>query len=101
MFLYFIRAGLCLLASPFLHHYLDISLNHLTTKGVLHLSIFVHFCEAFLGILPFVTLFLYFFHLKPHPKSDNNSILGGCGIQFRQNKQNEYFEYTLVDSVKD
>jgi hypothetical protein len=27
--------------------------------------------------------------------------LGGCGIQFHQNKQKEYFEHTLVDSVKD
>jgi hypothetical protein len=27
--------------------------------------------------------------------------LGGCGIQFFHNKQKEYFDYTLVDSVKD
>jgi hypothetical protein len=39
--------------------------------------------------------------LKPHPKSNNTSILGGCGIQFRQNKQKELFEYTLVDLVRD
>jgi hypothetical protein len=24
--------------------------------------------------------------LKPHPKSNNTSILGGCGIQLCQNK---------------
>jgi hypothetical protein len=61
----------------------------------------VHFCETFLGILPSITLFRYFFHLKPHPKSNGTSVLGACGIQFRHNKQKEYFEYTLVDSVKD
>jgi hypothetical protein len=100
----FIRASLCLLVSPFLHrffHYFDISLNHLTPNRVLYLSIFVHFCEAFLGILPSITLFRYFFCLKLHPKSDSTSVLGGCGIQFRQNKQKEYFEYTMVDSMKD
>jgi hypothetical protein len=62
---------------------------------------FVHFYEAFLGILPSISLFRYFFHLKPHPCSDSTSVLGGCGIQFRQNKQKEFFEYNLVDSVKD
>jgi hypothetical protein len=104
LFLSFVRPSLCLSASPFLHHflhYLDISLNHLTPNGVLHLSIFVHFCEAFLSILPSITLFRYLFRLKPHPKSDSTSILGGCGIQFYQNKQKEYCEYTLIDSVKD
>jgi hypothetical protein len=39
--------------------------------------------------------------LKPHPKSTNTSVLGGCGIQFHQNKQKEFFEYTLVNSVRD
>jgi hypothetical protein len=74
LFLSFLCAGLCLLASPFLHrflHYFAISLNHLTPNGVLHLSIFVHFCKAFLSILPSITLFRYLFHLKPHPKSDS------------------------------
>jgi hypothetical protein len=39
--------------------------------------------------------------LKPDPKSNNTSILGGCGIQFHQNKQKEFFEYTLVNLVRD
>jgi hypothetical protein len=55
-------------------------LNHLTPNGVLHLFVFVHLCEAFLDILPSITLFRYLFCLKSHPRSDNTSILGGCGI---------------------
>jgi hypothetical protein len=104
LFVSFVCAGLRIPDSPFLHCFLRffaISLNHLTPNGVLHLSVFVHFCEAFLGILPSITLFRYFFHLKPHPKSNNTSVLGGCGIQFCQNKQKEFFEYTLVSSMKD
>lgn len=62
---------------------------------------FVHFCETFLGILPCITLFCYFFCLKPQPKTASPYVLGGCGIQFRQGRQKEYFEYTLVDFVKE
>jgi hypothetical protein len=61
----------------------------------------VHLCEAFLGIVPSISLFCYFFHLKPHLQSDNISPLGGCGIQFRQDKKNLFFDYDLVDSMKE
>jgi hypothetical protein len=47
LFISFVRASLCLLASVFLHHllyYFSISLNHLTSNIVLHLSVFVHLC---------------------------------------------------------
>ena len=50
LFVSFIRVGLCLLASTFLHRFLNyfgISLNHLTPNVVLHLSVFVHLCETF------------------------------------------------------
>jgi hypothetical protein len=86
LFISFIRAGLCLPTSTFLYHFLhyfDISLNHLTLNAVLHLLVFVHLYEAFLGIIPSISLFCFFFRLKPHPRSDNTSPLGGCGIQFR------------------
>jgi hypothetical protein len=82
LFISFIYAGLCLPTSPFLHRlrYFDISLNYLTPNIILHLSMFIHFCESFLEILPSISLFRYFFRLKPHPRSDNTSVLGGCGI---------------------
>ena len=86
LFVSFIRAGLCLPASTFLHRFLSyfgISLNHLTPNVVLHLSVFVHLCETFLGIPPSLSLFRYFFRLKPQPRSDDTHVLGGCGIQFR------------------
>jgi hypothetical protein len=104
LFVSFTRAGLCLPVSPFFHRFLKyfgISLNHLTLNAVLHLSVFVHFCEAFLGILPSINLFRYFFRLKPHPRSDSTSVLGGCGIQFCQGRKREFFNYDLVDSVKE
>ena len=88
---------------PFLHgflHYYGITLNHLNPNSILHLSIFVHLCETFLGIPPSITLFRYFFKLKPHPNAANPSVLGGASIQFWVGKKKEYLHYTLVDSVK-
>jgi hypothetical protein len=64
LFIFFVRASLCLPASPFLHHFLhyfDISLNHLTMNAILHLLVSVHLCEAFLGIIPSISLFRFFF----------------------------------------
>ena len=80
LFVSFIRAGLCLPASAFLHRFLGyfgVSLNHLTPNVVLHLSIFVHLCEAFLGIPPSLSLFRYFFRLKPQPRREDTNVLGG------------------------
>jgi hypothetical protein len=51
-------------ASAFLHrflHYFGISLNHLTPNAILHLSVFVHLYEAFIGIVPSISLFRFFF----------------------------------------
>jgi hypothetical protein len=63
--------------------------------------VFVYLCETFLWIPPSITLFLYFFKLKPHPSATKPNVLGGAGIQFRLRKKQEYFDYTLVDSMKD
>jgi hypothetical protein len=46
-------------------------------------------------------LFRYFFKLKAHPNSTKPQVLGRAGIQFWLGKKHEYFDYTLVDSVKD
>jgi len=104
LFVSFVRAGLCLPASAFLHRFLNyfgVTLNHLTPNAVLHLSIFVHLCETFLGIPPSLSLFRFFFRLKPQPRRDDTSVLGGCGIQFRQGLKIKFFDYDLVDSVRD
>jgi hypothetical protein len=83
LFVSFVRASLCLLASPFLHHFLQfnsISLNNLNPNSVLYLSVFVLLSEAFIGIPPSLTLFCYFFRLKIQPSSAKPFVLGGVGI---------------------
>ena len=51
--------------------------------------------------LEFLLLFRYFFRLKPQPRRDDTSVLGGCRIQFRQGLKSKFFDYDLVDSVRD
>jgi hypothetical protein len=50
---------------------------------------------------PFHLLVSLFISSETTPQSDNISPLGGCGIQFRQGKKNLFFDYDLVDSVKE
>ena len=63
MFRDFVECGLTLPMLEFFYRLLQfwgIQLHHLTPQSILHLSIFTHFCEAFLGILPHFYLFLTF-----------------------------------------
>jgi hypothetical protein len=68
LFQYFVEHGLALLTSNFfcglLFHY-GIQLHHLNPSLILHITIFVHFCVAFLGIELHLDLFYYLIHLKP------------------------------------
>ena len=75
--------------------------HHLTPNSTLHISIFVHLCEAFLGIGPHFDLFQYFFHLKPHPNESKVDVVGGAGLQFRQGRKTKYIPYELSDKVID
>lgn len=76
-------------------------MHHLTPKSILHISIFVHLCEAFLGIEPHFDLFSYCFHLKPHPNESKIDVVGGSGLQFHQGKKPQYISYELSDKVID
>ena len=63
--------------------YYRIQLHHLTPNSFVHISIFVHLCEAFLGIEPHFELFCYIFHLKSQPDSYILDVVGGAGLQLR------------------
>ena len=53
LFASFLEHSLSMPVSNFMEgllYYYKIQLHHLTPNSVLHISVFVHFCEAFLGI---------------------------------------------------
>ena len=99
--LYFER-GLGLPCSNFfsgLMYYYGIQLHHLTPNSFVHLSIFVHLCEASLGIEPYFELFRHLFHLKPQPNSTRLGVVGGAGIQLRHGMDKVYIPYKLSGKV--
>jgi hypothetical protein len=62
-------------------YYYGLELHHLNPNSICHISIFIYFCEAFLGIEPHWDLFCFLFRIKPQLISKNLSIEGGAGIQ--------------------
>ena len=84
LFVPFVLAGLGLPMSQFvillLEHY-GVQLPHLTPHSVLLLSIFVHLCEMFVGVAPSLTLFRYYFVLRP---TGRDVGIGGYYFQRRQ-----------------
>jgi hypothetical protein len=74
MFARFAERGLSLPASDFfkgLLGYYGIEYLNLNPNGIFHTSVFVQFCEAFLGIKPHWVLFRKFFRVKPQPSANN------------------------------
>ena len=62
---------------PFLRgliEYYEIGLCNLGPNSILHVSVFIHFCEAYLGILPHFDLFRHFFCLKSQGGSGSRIV---------------------------
>ena len=96
MFRDFAERGLAMPVSEFFHalrQFWGIQLHHLTPQSILHLSIFTHFCKAFLGILPHFHLFQHFFILVPIPNATKPAVVGGCELVLRPVTQDEYLSY--------
>ena len=92
----FVERGLAILVSKFFHALLQfwgIQLHDLTPQSILHLPIFTHFCEAFLGILPHFHLFQHFFTLVPIPNAAKPAVVGGCELVLRPETRDEYLAY--------
>jgi hypothetical protein len=84
MFARFAERGLAVPVSEFfkgLLRYYGIEYMNLNLNGIFHVSVFVHFCEAFVGIKPHWVLFRKFFRVKPQPSTNDPRVVGGAGIQ--------------------
>jgi hypothetical protein len=83
MFTRFVECGLALPVGSFftgLLEYYGIEYLNLNPNCIFHASVFVHFCEAFLGIKPHWVLFRKFFRVKPQPSANDPRVVGGAGI---------------------
>jgi hypothetical protein len=104
MFARFVERGLALPASDFfkgLLKYYGIEYLNLNPNGIFHISVFVHFCEAFVGIKPHWILFWKFFRMKPQPSTNDPQVVGGAGIQMREDVADQYLSYKLIESNQD
>ncbi|KAK1646771.1 hypothetical protein QYE76_064576 [Lolium multiflorum] len=102
MFDAFLFRGLSLPAHEFLRSLLffyGIQLWQLTPNSILHLSIFITLCEAFLGIDPHWGLWRKIFYVKRHNGNDGPLVVGG--IVFVVRKEVNYFNYPMKDTVQD
>jgi hypothetical protein len=104
MFARFAERGLALPTSDFfkgLLGYYGVEYLNLNPNGIFHTAVSVHFCEAFLRIKPHWILFRKFFRVKPQPSSSNPRVVGGAGVQMREDAAEQYLAYKLIDSNAD
>ncbi|KAK1677351.1 hypothetical protein QYE76_038199 [Lolium multiflorum] len=93
--------GLSAPIHPFLRGLLfvyGLQLHHLTPNSILHISIFITLCEAFLGVQPNWTLWkrIFFYRCNGSPNVAYN--IGGVVISVRPTV--DYFDVKLPDSVQ-
>ena len=87
---------------PFLRDLLEfwgVSLCNLYPNTILHISIFIHFCEAYLRILPHFNLFRHLFWLKKKG-GDGSRVVGGVYLQLHDGMASEYITVPLNTSLK-
>jgi hypothetical protein len=93
MFARFVDRELALPASDFfkgLLKYYGIEYLNLNPNRIFHVSVFVHFREAFMGLKPHWVLFWKFFRLKPQPSANDPRVVRGAGIQMREDAAEQY-----------
>ena len=66
---------------------------------ILHISVLIHFCEVYLGILPHFNLFRHFFWLKKKG-GGGSKVVGGVYLQLRDRMAGEYIPVPLNTSLK-
>jgi hypothetical protein len=77
MFLFF--SAVLLFLFPLFRGLLDfyhLNMTHLNPNSILQISIFVHLCEAFLGILPHFGLWKYLYHCRPGMARGQHQLVG-------------------------
>jgi hypothetical protein len=98
----FLIRDLALPISPFFRGLLDfyhLNLTHLNPNSILQVSVFVHLCEAFLGILPHFGLWKYL-SLSAWDGRGTAPARGGASLEIRRGRKTKYLDIPLKDSIK-
>jgi hypothetical protein len=89
---------------PFLRkllNYHKISLCNLHPNSILAVSIFINFCEGYLGIYPHFNLWRHFYCLKKKGGASGSQIAGGAYFVLRDHMKAHYLNIPLNTSLKD
>jgi hypothetical protein len=78
----------------------DLNLAHLNPNSILQIAIFVHLCEAFLGILPHFGLWRCLYHYQPDMAGGHHQLVGGASLELRRGRKVEYLDIPLKDIIK-
>jgi hypothetical protein len=102
----FLIRDLALPISPFFRGLLDfyhLNLTHLNPNSILQVSVFVHLCEAYLGILPHFGLWKYLYHRWPRMAGRSTSLwvvrVWRCAMGGRQSTSTSHSRTTLKDGT--
>jgi hypothetical protein len=102
----FLIRGLALPISPFFHGLLDfyhLNLTHLNPNSIMQVSVFVHLCEAYLGILPHFGLWKYLYHYRSRMAGGSTSSwvvrVWRCAVGGRQSISTSLSRTTSKDGA--
>ena len=99
LFSSFLEHGLSMPVSNFMEgllYYFKIQLHHLTPYSILHTSIFVHFCEAFLGIDPHFQFFRSLYKMTPLPFAQGMSRVECAHLELQEKVLEKYLEFPRI-----
>jgi hypothetical protein len=99
----FLIRGLALPVSPFfrgLLNFYHLNLTHLNPNSILQVYVFIHLCEAFLGILPHFGVWKYLYHCRPGMVGGQHQLVGGASLEMRHGRKADYLYIPLKDSIK-
>jgi hypothetical protein len=100
VFASFLECGFNLPAGDFFHgllYYYRLELVHLVPNSITVVSTFIHFFEAYLGILPHFLLWRYFFCVKSTGKS--SGLVGAVMFNLRSGLKAEWINTNLPDNT--
>jgi hypothetical protein len=77
-----------------------LNLTHLNPNSILQVSVFVHLCESYLGILPHFGLWKYLYHFRPGMAGGQHQLVGVASLEMRCGRKTEYLDIPLKDNIK-
>nr|ABA98871.1 retrotransposon protein, putative, unclassified [Oryza sativa Japonica Group] len=76
-------------------NFYGLSLLHLNPNSIAFFSIFVHLCEAYIGVEPFLDLFRFYYELR---WMESNRVSGCVGFRLRDGLKSRYIPFQCPSS---